>query len=159
LNRERGKKETDSRGCPFHCAKNGSKLSGLFKNDRQHDLASAHHLVSNDEFLDLLVAGHVVHNVEHQFFEDHTQATRANFALQRLARNLAGRLIGPGDFYAFEIEQARILLQDRVTRASKNIDQRSFVQFVENAEYGQASNKLGDQTVLEKILRFSLAKK
>ncbi len=43
------------------------------------------------ELLDFLVAGQVIHQVEHQLFEDHPQAARADLTLQGLLRDRVAR--------------------------------------------------------------------
>src|SRR3954468_21988003 len=60
-----------------------SKLAGLL--DQGNGLVAAgHHDFSRDRDLaDLLLVRHLIHQVEHQVFDDHPQAARADLALER----------------------------------------------------------------------------
>ena len=64
-----------------------------------------------------LVAGDVVHEVEHEFFKDHAQAACADLAVEGFAGDFAGGVVGPGDLDAFVVEEFGVLLEDRVARA------------------------------------------
>ena len=44
------------------------------------DVALLHHLARDFEFLHLLLAGQMVHQVEHELFQDHAQSARAHLA-------------------------------------------------------------------------------
>ncbi len=79
----------------FGTAPHGSLDHGLAGLLQQHLAASGCDFVTisavNLQLLDLLVAGHVVHQVQHQLFQNHAQPARAHLALQRLAGDLARR--------------------------------------------------------------------
>src|SRR5713226_7154059 len=55
-------------------------LAGLFQ-QAPVDLLAAHHFGGDDELADLPLGGEMVHELEHQVFQDHAQAARAHFAL------------------------------------------------------------------------------
>ena len=47
------------------------ELAGFFEQNGNGNVAILDHLFGDEEFLDLFVAGDVVHDIEHEFFEDH----------------------------------------------------------------------------------------
>src|SRR5438270_7543150 len=61
-------------------------LPGFFHHG-QGSVTLLHHFSGYFKLLHLFLAGEVVHQVEHQLFEDHTQAARANFARHGLTCN------------------------------------------------------------------------
>ena len=62
----------------------------------------------------------VVHQFEHQIFEDHAQAARAHFALQGQFGDRFERVVGEAQAHIFEFEEALILLDQRVLRLGQN---------------------------------------
>src|SRR5215469_3065359 len=56
-------------------------LSDLFKQS-PIDFAAADHVGGDHEIAHPLLHGQVVHQLQHEVFEDHTQAARTNFALK-----------------------------------------------------------------------------
>src|ERR1700745_2495976 len=80
----RPRNETDDPQAVRSERRSTSVLAGFFEHHRQSNVPVANHLFGDDQLLDLLVARHVVHQVQHQLLEDHAQATRAHLALQRL---------------------------------------------------------------------------
>src|SRR5665213_1932798 len=67
--------------------------------------------------------------------------------------------VGEDDLDALVVEQLGVLLEDGVAGLGEDFDERGFVQFVENAEHRKASDELGNEAVLEQVLRLGLAKK
>src|SRR5580658_713740 len=127
-------------------------LPSFFEDHRYRNIPVANHFVRDDQLLDLLVAGHVVHQVEHQLLEDHAQATRANLALQRITSNRPRSLVGPRNLHALVLEELSVLFEDGVARTRQDVDQGSLVQFVQDTQHWQAANELGDETVLQQVL-------
>ena len=99
----------------------------------------------------------MVHQVEHQLLEDHAQAARAHLAGHGLAGDGAGRLLRKVQADVFVLEEALVLLEDGVAGLGEDFDQRGFVELVEDAHDGQAADKLGNQAVLDEILRLGSA--
>ncbi len=62
-----------------------TQLAGLLLHHGEGDVALLHHFAGDFEFLHPLLRGEVVHQVEHQLFQDHAQAARTHFAGDRLA--------------------------------------------------------------------------
>src|SRR5581483_9003233 len=50
----------------------------------------------------------------------------------------------------------RVLLEDGVAGTGEDVDQRSLIQLIQDAEHRQTADELRDQTVLQQVLRFSL---
>src|SRR6201996_1490178 len=134
-------------------------LAGLFEHHRNRDIPVTNHLFRDDQLLDLLVTRHVVHQVQHQLFEDHAQAAGAHLALQRVTSNCPGSLVGPRNLHALILEQLGVLLQNRIPRTGKDVDQGSLVQLVQDAKHRQPADELRNEPVLQQILRLRLTQK
>ena len=109
-----------------------------------------------DDFADLLLVGHRVHQVEHQVFDDHPQAARADLALERRLGDRLERVVGEAQLDVLVLEQLLVLTRDRVARLRQDLDQRRLVELVQRADDRQAADELGDQAVLDQILRLEL---
>src|SRR5262245_44055944 len=131
-------------------------LAGFF--ERKDDAAIDDHLGGHHQFFHLLLAGESVHRVEHQLFQDHPQAPRADFALTGLARHRAVSLFGEAQFDAVPLELFLILPGQRVLRLSQNFDHGRFVQFMQSADDGKAADEFRDQAVSDQILGLNLLK-
>ena len=99
----------------------------------------------------------VIHQVEHQLFKDHAQSARANLAGQCLAGDGADGFLRKVQADILELEEALVLLDDRVARLGEDFDQRGLVQLIENAHDRQTTDELGNQAVLDEVLRLGLA--
>src|SRR5580692_6570675 len=99
----------------------------------------------------------MVHQVEHQLFQDHAQTARSHFARHGFASNGACRLGRKVQANVFVFKEPLILFEDSVARLGENLDERSFVKLVEDAHNGQAAYKLGNEAVLDEILRLGFA--
>ena len=127
-----------------------------FSIDGEVHVAVLHHVRGDLELLHSLLAGQVVHQVEHQLFQNHAQAARAHLAVHRFARDAAQRVIGEAQLHVLKLEQPLILLDDRILRLGQDLDQRVFVQIVQHANHGQAADELGNQAELDQVLRLDL---
>src|SRR5215470_19681423 len=126
--------------------------------ERKDDAAVDDHFGGDDQFFHLLLAREGVHCVEHQLFQDHPQATRADFTLTCLARHRAQSLLGEAQFDAVPLELFLILPGQRVLRLSQNFDHRRFVQFMQSAHDRQTPDEFRDQAVPDQILGLNLLK-
>src|SRR5207248_9491998 len=81
-------------------------------------------------------------------------ATRAS--LQRDLGDLAERVRRDRELDVVELEEALILLHERVARTREDLDQRVFVEVVHEGRDRETSDELGDESVLEEILRHHL---
>src|SRR5580658_10439606 len=114
-------------------------------------LALDHRFVDDD-------LGHVahrrqlVHGVEQHRLQNGTQAARAGLALHRPMRDGAQRLVTELQLRTFHLEQAPILLGERVLRLGENRDECALVQLIERRDYRQTADKFRDQAVLDQVL-------
>ena len=134
----------------------GKELASLFEHGNR-EIAFLDHFGGDLEFFDFLIAGKVIHQVEHQLFEDHAQAARADFAMQGFLGDGLRCVVCEKQVNALIFKEFLILLEDSVARLGENLNQRSFVEFIENAHDRESSNKLGDQPELDQVLRLGLA--
>ena len=78
-------------------------LSGFFHHRDGH-VALLHHLPADLELLQPLLAGEVIHQVEHKIFEDHAQTPGSHLALQRFARYCPGGILAEFEADIFELK-------------------------------------------------------
>ena len=84
----------------------------------------------------LLVGRQVVHQIQHQVFEDHAQSARAHLALQRQAAIASRASSREPQSHIFVFEQPLVLLDDRVLRLCQDLDQRGLVRSSSTATTG-----------------------
>ena len=99
----------------------------------------------------LVLHGEVVHQLQHEVFQNHAQAARANFAVHGQLGDGFERVVGEAQAHIFEFEEALILLEKSIFRLGQNFNQRGFVEIVHYACNGQAADKFGDQSVADQI--------
>ena len=97
------------------------------------------------------LGGQVVHQVEHQIFQDHAQSARADLALQGQLRHGFQRIVGEAQAHILKLKQALILPYQRVLRFRQNAHQRALVQVAEHAEHRQAAHKFRNQAVANQV--------
>ena len=120
-------------------------------------LVLRHHDFARDRDLaHLLLVRHLIHQVEHQVFDDHPQAARADLALERRLGDRFERIVGEAQLDVLVLEQLHVLTRDRVARLRQDLDERRLVELVQRADDRQAADELGDQAVLDEILRLEL---
>ena len=134
----------------------GEKSAGFFE-QAEGEIAALDHVLGDLEIADALVRGQMVHEVEHELFKDHAQAAGADLASHGFAGDGAGRILGEMQPDVFVLEEALVLLENGVARLGKDFDERGFIELVENAHDGQAADKLGNETVLDEVLRLGFA--
>src|SRR5215831_12049040 len=127
-------------------------LAGLF--DQRDRLFLAHDDLAGDHaFADLLLARQRIHQVEHEIFDDHAQAARADLARQRLLRNRLERVVGELQLHVIVLEQLLVLTRDGVARLREDLDERGPVELVQRADHGQAADEFRDEAVLDQVFR------
>ena len=135
------------------------KISASFVQEAERQIAALDQFSSDDQIVDPCAAGQVIHQVEHEFFEDHSEAAGAEFAIESLNGDGVGSLVGEDKVDALEFEEFLILLEDGVARLGEDFDEGGLVQLVEDADDGQATDEFGNEAVADEILRFGEAKK
>ena len=98
----------------------------------------------------------MVHQLEHEIFEDHAQAARAYLALQSQVRDGFERVVGEPQAHILKLEQPLILTDERVLGFRQYLHERAFVQVAQDTDHRQASHEFGDQTVADQIGRLHL---
>src|SRR3984893_542132 len=129
-----------------------SLLACRFFDHGQRDVPFLDHLAGHFKFLNFLLAGQTIHQFQHEFFQNHAQAPSADFARHRLARDRTVGVVAEFQADVFKLEQALVMIHDRVLRARQNFHQRVFVQLLEHSHHRQAADKLGDEAKLDQIL-------
>src|SRR6185312_2883002 len=114
------------------------------------------HFTRNRHFAQLLLVRHLIHQVEHQVLDDHAQAARADFALERRLRNRLERVVGEAELHVLVLEELHVLARDRVARLREDLDQRRLVELVQRPDDREAADELGNQAVLDQVLRLEL---
>ena len=74
----------------------------------------------------------MIHEVQHEFFEDHAQAAGSDFADHGLLGDGLERVVAEFEAHVLEFEEALILLDDRVLGARQDFDQGEFVEVFEH---------------------------
>src|ERR1043165_1783821 len=115
--------------------------------------AALDHLARDGELLDALLRGHRVHGVEQKLLHDHHQTARADLALDRLVRDGLQGVFGEAELDVVVLELLLVLLDERVLRLGQNPHERAFVQLVQHARHGEATDKLRDEAVLHEVFR------
>ena len=101
----------------------------------------------------------MIHQVEHQFFENHAQAASPDLTMECLAGDGANRFRAEAQPHIFILEHALILLHNRVPRLDEYLHQRSLVQFIQNSNDWQTADKFRNQTEFDQVLGLGLAQK
>ena len=126
------------------------RLSGFFE-QRPVDLAAADHFAGHDEFAEFALGRQVVHELEHEVFENHAQAAGADLALQGKFRDGFERVIGEAQAHILKFEQSLILTDEGVLRFRQNLHQRGLVQIAQNADDRQTAHEFGNQAVADQV--------
>src|SRR3954466_1949508 len=111
-------------------------------------------LAGDDALADLLLARERIHQVEHQIFDDHAQAARADLARQRLLRDRLERVVRELELHVLVLEQLHVLTRDGVAGLREDLDQRGPIELVQRADDGKAADEFGDEPVLDQVFRF-----
>ena len=85
----------------------------------------------------------MIHQIQHQLFQDHPQSARPYLPSHGLSGNGFQSFFTKLQPHILELEQALVLLDNSVFRARQDLDQRKFIQVLQHAYHGQAAHKLG----------------
>ena len=116
-----------------------------------------HDLVGDDDLVDVISAGHVEHDVEQDLFQDGAQTSGTRASCQCLLGHLVERLRREVQLNAVELEQALVLLDQRVLRLRQHSDQRCAIELRHSGEHRQSTDELRDQAEAEEILGHHVA--
>src|ERR1017187_6796038 len=98
------------------------RLTGFFQYCKT-DFLREHHLFGDLELAYFLVGWQVVHQIQHQVFENHPQATRAHLALHGQFGDGFNGVVAEPEAHVLEFEQLLILLDDGVLGPGQDLDQ------------------------------------
>src|SRR5271165_5733303 len=132
-----------------------ANLSGLFE-QTPIDFARAHHLRGDDKIAHLALHGQVIHQLQHEVFENHAQAARADFALKSQLRDSFESVVSEAQFHVFKLKETLVLLEQSVFRLGENLHQSALVEVVHDTGYGQAANKFRNQAVADQVAGLNL---
>src|SRR5579864_4533441 len=119
---------------------NPAGSAGLFQ-QAPINFASAHHIRGDHEVAHFALHGEVVHEFQHEVFENHTQAARADLALKSQLRDGLEGVVGEAQADVFKFKEALILLEERVLGFGENAHQSALVEIVHDAGDGKAADK------------------
>src|SRR3984885_7055607 len=125
--------------------------------DVERTRRSFHNFAGDPNHFDTVQTGKVEHGLGQDAFEDRSQSPCARLAFDRLAGDRTKRLVGEGQFDILHLEQALILLHQRVLRIGEDLLQRSLVEIFQRRDDRQTADEFGDQAVLQQILRLDMA--
>src|ERR1700746_2603475 len=138
----------------------GAALDGAIRTvgvDVQRARRPFHDFARDDHLFNAFKARQIEHGLEQDALQDRAQAARAGLALDCLAGDGAKRFVREGQLDVLHLEQALVLLDQRVLRIGQDLLQRGLVQIFQRRHDRQTANKFRDQTVLQKILRLDMA--
>src|SRR5579875_171739 len=98
----------------------------------------------------------MIHQVKHQIFKDHAETACPKLALNRLLCDRPQRTLGESQFDILIFEQPLVLANKSILRLGQNFNQRLLIQVAQDADYGQSSHKLRNQSVANQIDRLDL---
>src|SRR5438309_2097104 len=104
------------------------------------DLASAHHVRTDHKVTHFALHGQVVHQLQHEVFENHAQAARADLALKSQLGNGLESIVCEAEADIFEFEQSLVLLEESVLGLGENTDESILVEIVHYAGHRQAAD-------------------
>src|SRR5581483_5388797 len=129
----------------------GLRLPRFFHHG-ERNIAFLHHVLGYFELFHLLLAGQMVHKIEHQLFQDHAQTARSHFAGLRLASDRTQSLVTELQAHILKFEEALILLHDGILRTGQNVDQRGLVQLFEHTHYRHTTDEFRDESELNQVM-------
>src|SRR5690606_14798436 len=126
------------------------------RHDRRVDVFEDH-LTGDQHAAGVGVAPHLVHHRQQDFLEDRPQPTSARAPQHRLVGDRFQRRRLEFQLDTVKFEEALVLPDERVTRFGQDADERVPVEAADRGDHRQPADELGDQPVLEQVLRHDLA--
>src|SRR5688572_28984875 len=116
----------------------------------------ANHRASDLHGNDIVGAWNLVHEIQHQPFENATKRASACPLFDRLRSQFGKRIFREFEFHPIEREQFGILLRQRAARLRQNLAKLVFRQFFKNRHHRQAADELRNETISEQIFRLAM---
>src|SRR5829696_3654514 len=127
------------------------RLGGAVRVDEQRARLAVDDLGPDHHLLDRIEARQIVHGFEQDAFHDRAQAASAGLSLDRLPGDERQRLVLEGQVDALHLEQALVLLDERVLRLLEDALQRHLVEILERRDHRQAADELGDEAEFQEV--------
>ena len=105
-------------------------LAGLLY-ESQGASAVLHCLLGDDALGDIILGWEVKHDLQHQFFQDDPEAPGADIALDGLVGDRPDRPVNEAQLDVFVLEEALVLLDQRILGFREDLDEGGLVQVVE----------------------------
>src|SRR6185437_4058025 len=99
----------------------------------------------------------IKHGVKQVTFHDGAQAAGTRLALDRLAGDGFQGVVSDRQLDVFHLEQALVLLDERILRLRQDLHQGFLVEILEGRDDRQTADELGDEPKLQQILRLDAA--
>src|SRR5215203_161586 len=126
-------------------------LDGL--GDESRAAALGDRLPGNDALGDVAARGQLELDVEEGLLEDRAQAAGAGLSLQRLVSDRLEAVVGEDELDVVELEEALELAGERVARLGQDRGQVIAAELMDCRDHRQAADELGDQAILDQVLR------
>src|SRR5450756_404548 len=114
--------------------------------------AAEHDVFRDDALLDLLLRGHAVHDVQHDFLEDDLQTPGADVTDERLFGDLFHGVVREMQVHVLEVEKRLVLLDEGILRFLQDGDERRTVEVVQRGDDRNARDELRDHPELDHVL-------
>src|SRR3974390_1890396 len=109
--------------------------------------------LGDDAALDLGARRYLEHRVEQRLFDDRFERPRARLAREGELRDRVEAALLEDQLDVVEREELLVLLDERVLRLGEDADDVLLVQVVQRDDDRQAAHELGDEPVLQQVLR------
>src|SRR5690606_11784394 len=103
--------------------------------------------------LDVRLCRKNIHRIEQDLFQDHHQPAGPDLSLVGFVSDGKKRTVSELNSDAVELEFFLILLDERILRLGKDLDECLSIKLIERTDNRQASDKFRDQAVLDQIDR------
>src|SRR5580698_672312 len=120
------------------------------------DLLRHHHFLGDQKLADLFERRQIVHQVQHQIFEDHAQAAGPDLTFHRQLRDRFERVVAKLQSNIFKLEQLLVLPDDGVFRLGQDLHQGVPAQVLEHCHHRKAADKLRNKSAFDQIDRLHL---
>jgi len=119
---------------------------------------TSHRIQVDNDASRLVVTRQLVHHVEEDLLEDGPQPAGASSPRESLFSDGLQGLLGDPQFDVLELEQALVLLHQRIPGFHQDPHQRLGLQLGDRAHNRQAAHELGDQAELDEVLGTDVGK-
>src|SRR5213592_3754189 len=110
----------------------------------------------HDDLPDVGPGRDLVHHVEEDLLDDRPQAAGAGLPLRRAGRGRDEPVLGELQLHLVDREELLVLLHDRVLGLSEDPEKIGLVERLERDDDRHAADELGDEPVLQEVVRHDL---